>query len=490
MDLRVNTPNAHRAWPPVVLGAVLALNEGLVLAGHARLTALYQDSVVGIALLGVAATWGRVPALAACAAAVAYRAATLPPLPPPPTLVPHPVALIATLAATYVGAILVVDHHVRRTREQQARLEEAQALAGVGSWEWDFARDRITLTREAHRLFALPEGEPVTLAAAFARIHPEDLPPVRAAVEAARATGRPFAVTYRVVEPDGTRDFDATGRVTLGAGGRPVRMAGTIQDVTARLEAERTIRLSHERLVALDRMKDDFVSAVSHELRTPLTAVKGYLEFLADEIGGPLSAAQHGYVGHARAGAARLERLVDDLLDFALLEAGEFRLQTTVVDVGAVARRVLGMLGAQAAERRIRVDLEEAGTRLATADEARLEQVLINLVGNALKFTPEEGRIAVRIATVDQGVRVEVTDTGPGLPPEAQERLFDKFYRLRRTGDVVSGTGLGLAIAKRLVEAHGGVIGVISAPGAGSTFWFTLPRAVVAEPEPVPASAA
>ena len=482
MTNHVMAPAILSTWPLVALAAMVALNELLALAGLGRVPAVYSDTVFGLALVAVTATLGRRTALVTCTLIVAYVAAVAQPF----TLVSgaaNPVlAHFLTISTAYYVVVLLVAHYLQRFEAQHALMEEAQALARVGNWEWDLVRKRVAASKEAYRLFGLPEGSPFTLQAVYTRMHPDDQPRVAEVIESAIAGGRDFDVSYRVVTAEGTRDIDATARLTLDASGRLVRMTGTIQDVTAHMEAERAISLSHERLVALDQMKDDFISSVSHELRTPLTSVKGYLEFLADEIGGPLSPAHHEYVAFARTGAARLERLVDDLLDFALLEAGEFRLERAPIDVVAAASRVHGMLGALAFEREVTLTLEAApDAPLALADEARVEQILINLVGNAVKFTPGGGRVTVRISALDATLRIDVADTGPGLPPEAQARLFEKFYRLRRPGDVITGTGLGLAIAKHLVEAHGGTIGVISAPGLGSTFWFTLPQ-------PAPAS--
>ncbi len=472
------TPRFVRSvWSLVLLAALIAVNEGLALAGYPRIPSLYADTALGLALVGVLGTLGRNVALAACSLVVLYMAAVLLPAEAArngTSWISH----LATVGAAFYGVIFMIDHFLRRLERQQTSLEQAQALARVGSWDWDIARQRLKMSREARRLFGMRDDVPVSAESTWALVHPDDLPRLAAASEAAEREGRDFVVTYRVVTEGCTREVESRGQVIRGSDGRPLRIAGTVQDVTERMDAERAIRTSHERLVALDRLKDDFVSSVSHELRTPLTSVKGYLEFLADELGGPLSPSQHGYVANARAGAARLERLVDDLLDFALLEAGEFRLEAAPTDVAAVARRVLGILGAQASERNVSLTLEgDELSRLPVVDEARVEQVLINLVGNALKFTPVGGHVVVRITLAHSAsaLRIEVADNGPGLPPEAQARLFEKFYRLHRAGDVVTGTGLGLAIAKHLVEAHGGAIGVDSVLGAGSTFWFLLP---------------
>jgi predicted ATPase/signal transduction histidine kinase len=257
-----------------------------------------------------------------------------------------------------------------------------------------------------------------------------------------------------------------------------------IKDLYAReLEArvdERTAELTHanERLRELDRLKTHFLNAVSHELRTPLTSIVGYAEFLKDELGGPVTPLQQEFVQHIRHSAKRLQGLVDDMLDFAQLEAGTFRLDPRW---GYLAESVAGAFESmrpQAAEKGLTLESELPAMDLeGTFDAVRLEQVVLNLVGNAIKFTPQGGTVRLRMTLEGDTVKVAVTDTGIGVPAELHPLLFDKFYQVdpsstRKAG----GTGLGLAISRGLVEAMGGAIGVESTPGEGSTFWFTFPR--------------
>jgi signal transduction histidine kinase len=245
----------------------------------------------------------------------------------------------------------------------------------------------------------------------------------------------------------------------------------------------RELAEANAHLRELDQLKSDFVNAVTHELRTPLTSIRGYAEFLEDEIGGPLTPDQGAFVAQIHEGSWRLQRLVDDLLDFARLEAGTFMLSPEDADLSAKAREVLASLRPQAAAKRIRLELEAPASLAIRMDAGRIAQVLINLVGNALKFTPPEAKVTVRITDGPEGVKVEICDTGEGIAPEHQARLFEKFYQVdpgltRENG----GAGLGLSISKALVEAHGGVLGLTSAVGRGSTFWFTLPRQNVKGP--------
>jgi PAS domain S-box-containing protein len=255
--------------------------------------------------------------------------------------------------------------------------------------------------------------------------------------------------------------------------------------VAKRLEAElerkragevavqRTVEL--ERAKELDQLKSGFVNAVSHELRTPLTSILGYAEFLEDHVGGSLSGTQEEFVRQIQDSAGRLSRLVDDLLDFARIDSGTFQLKRETLDLAPKIREIVGSFLPQstAAHQVLSLELPEEPLMMHV-DANRIGQVLANLLSNALKFTPPEGHITVRALPTAEGVRMEVEDSGEGIPPEALPRLFQRFSQLE-SGMRKGGTGLGLSISKSLVEAHGGTIGVSQALPHGALFWFTLP---------------
>jgi PAS domain S-box-containing protein len=260
--------------------------------------------------------------------------------------------------------------------------------------------------------------------------------------------------------------------------GRVVGIVGTARDVTVQRALEARIKAQNERLTELDRLKSTFVNAVSHELRTPLTSIRGYVEFLEDHIGGPLTPTQDEFVHQIAVGTRRLARLVDDLLDFARLEAGSFRLARETVDARELVDDVLNSLQPQATATQVALTVSLPGEAVPLcADPQRIEQVLTNLIHNALKFTPTGGRVAVSLRVEQDQALMEVTDTGVGIAPEHQATIFDKFFQVSpESPSGLGGSGLGLYIARSLVEAHGGRIGLESAPGRGARFWFTLPR--------------
>ncbi|MDD5209961.1 MAG: ATP-binding protein [Elusimicrobiales bacterium] len=226
----------------------------------------------------------------------------------------------------------------------------------------------------------------------------------------------------------------------------------------------------------LEAMRRDFVANVSHELKTPLTAIRGCAETLLD---GALEDKEHG-PGFARSiceQAVRLDKLVDDLLKISYAESGQASLEKAPVELKALAEDISGGMSAILGKKKLSLaNLIPAGLSVS-ADRDKLSQVLINLLDNAAKYDREGGRIEISAAPQEAFVKVSVRDTGPGIPAEHLPRIFERFYRVDKARSrELGGTGLGLSIVKHLVELHGGAVGVESAEGRGSAFWFTLPR--------------
>ena len=257
-----------------------------------------------------------------------------------------------------------------------------------------------------------------------------------------------------------------------------VAVVAAITDITVRKQAEGALRRAKEEAERLSRFKDQFLSTMSHELRTPLNAVLGFSELLTDARYGPLTERQRRYLDHIHTAGQHLLRLINDILDLSKIEAGRIELAIEEVPVATACAEVLDALRPLAEKKSQNLCLDAPAGLLARADATRTKQVLMNLVGNAIKFTPEGGNIQVAARSAAGGeVRIDVRDTGPGIPPEEQQRIFDAFYRLRNPGQAIEGTGLGLAITQRLVELQGGRLGLESEPGRGSCFYFHLPAA-------------
>jgi signal transduction histidine kinase len=236
---------------------------------------------------------------------------------------------------------------------------------------------------------------------------------------------------------------------------------------------------ANSRLTELDRMKDVFLSMVTHELRTPLTVMSGLAETLEAGVYGPLTATQSDRMRQIIEQGERLRQLVNDLLDLSKMEAGMMRLRREPLDPRAMAEAVIQQLASVAESAGVElINQVRHGLPEVVCDGQRVEQVLANLVGNALKFTPRGGTITLGARGEGGEVVFEVADTGCGIADAERERIFDKFVQLHPDkDDRTKGTGLGLAIVKHLVELHGGRVGVESEVGRGSRFYFSLPTA-------------
>lgn len=288
--------------------------------------------------------------------------------------------------------------------------------------------------------------------------------------------GRPMVFERAVPIAGGERVFQSHKVPLYGPGGEIQGILLISRDATERIERERLQQAQIDQLQQLDRLKDNFLSAASHELRTPLSSIVGYAEFLEDELEGPLTPFQRDYIHNIQASAEQLQRLVSDMLDFALLEAGTFAFTFKVFDLLEIVRQAVNRMLPLAIKGGIVLEAELPGEPCSLSmDPDRVSQVIQNLLANAIKFTPREGRIAIRARRLEGKVEVRVVDTGIGIEPTHMSRIFQRFYQADTgTTRQRGGAGLGLSIAKALVEAHGGEIGAHSVPGEGSTFWFTL----------------
>ena len=269
----------------------------------------------------------------------------------------------------------------------------------------------------------------------------------------------------------------------------PVRIGSDDDPIAARIFVVRDVTVERR----MERVKDEFVALASHELRTPLTSILGYLEALRDGAVGEVAPQQARFLDVIERNGERLRRLVDDLLDVARADAGRLGLAMDEVDLAAVVGDCVQAARPAAAEKGIELRSHGDDALPVLGDQTRLAQVLDNLVSNALKFTPVGGTVAIRAWARGDEVLCEVSDSGPGIPPSEQERLFERFYRgSQATDDAVQGTGLGLAITKMIVEAHGGRIDLDSEEGRGTRARFAIPAASTAPSSGagVPASAA
>ncbi|MBO9540372.1 PAS domain S-box protein [bacterium] len=364
-----------------------------------------------------------------------------------------------------------IEEALRRANEQFAIILEGVA---DGIFAIDASGDLIYANEAALRFYNFPHGKAnlaewrahlahhVTYSEIDGRPIPfERLPSLRALageVVPEHVMNYDFRETgeRRVAMVKATPAFDEHGRVRFGI--------AIVHDLTERMR--------------LERLKGDFLNAVTHELRTPLTSIKAYAEFLEDELLGPLSPEQHAFLAQLQRGAQQLELLVDDLLDYARIEAGEFAVRRQPCDASAILRQVGEAFDPIASARELSLTVSAPPSPLEVlADPNRLVQILNNLLSNALKFTPPGGSVTLSLSQSDTETTFVVADTGIGILAEHLPHLFEKFFQAESSlTRSYKGTGLGLPITKALVEAHQGTISVASTPGEGATFTVHLPH--------------
>lgn len=324
----------------------------------------------------------------------------------------------------------------------------------------------------------------------YGLFHPDGAPVVEEELPYVQAlAGHPVHDVDLVVRNAGVPQgrvlsFSATALPSSGGeGARPVVVH--FRDITERHIAEQSMatalaseQQAVERLRELEKVKSDFVATVSHELRTPLTSIMGYLELLAEGAVGDLNGAQVGLVDRLDRNSRRLLLLVEDLLTLSEIESSRLTINAVPTDprtvVSAAHDAIAGLLATRSLD--VAVDVPDEPV-LHEVDPVELERMLVNLLTNAVKFTPDGGRIGTRLEADDRETTLVVTDTGMGIPESEQDRLFTRFFRSSTaTEQAVQGTGLGLTIVQAIVAVHGGAIEVESRAGHGTTFIVRLPR--------------
>ena len=384
-----------------------------------------------------------------------------------------------------ITAVLGTVCDVTEMRRQTLEAEQAKARFKMLA---DNANDLVLqCDLEGRVMYASPSVERLTGFGADALrgrswwglMLPEDGAWVRQAILAqsdARMERRTEPLEYRFRRADGqVAWFEGRPSLVFDPGsGEPVGFTTIVRDVTARRTAEEESRQARREAEAAAAVKAQFLANMSHELRTPLTSILGFMNLAAEQP--EISELTSAYLARSRDAGHALLCTVNDVLDFSKLEAGQVRFEPQPIALEAFGRSTLDLFGPQAGAKDLSLTFDMVGPGRVMADPDRLRQVLLNLVGNAIKFT-ETGGVTLKLRYDDQARRLEasVTDTGLGIAPDKVDTLFKRFSQIDGSLTRAGGTGLGLAICKGLVEAQGGTIGVESALGQGSRFWFSLP---------------
>ena len=372
--------------------------------------------------------------------------------------------------------------HERAREQAEERLRLALDASAMGIYRFDFATQALEWSYGCARLAGLPDSEElISLQRSMSLVHPEDLSRMLAAIERSERDGDDIDLELRVILQDGTiRWLHDRARLMRDESGK-ANLTGVVTDITKRREAEaaRDALFERERAARSDaekamQLRDEVLAVVAHDLRNPLYAilmsVKAALEL-------PLSPEdQARQLTLIQNSARAIDALIRDLLDATQIDMGRLAMSASPTSVEMLVDESVTSVAQLALERGLRLETDvPPGLPPVVADRRRIVQVLGNLLGNALKFTPRPGRIVVRARHDGAFVEIAIVDTGRGIAPEHLSRVFERYWQADRTARV--GVGLGLAIVRGIVQAHGGSITVDSRLDQGSTFRFTLPAA-------------
>ncbi|MCE5181244.1 MAG: PAS domain S-box protein [Betaproteobacteria bacterium] len=390
----------------------------------------------------------------------------------------------------------------RKLAEEQLRrsersLAEAQRIAHLGNWDLDLVKNVLTWSDEIYRIFEIdPEKFGASYEAFLNAIHPDDRELVNRAYSESVKNRTPYDIEHRLQMTDGRVKYvNEKCETHYDKDGKPLRSFGVVHDITERKATEEELRIYKDHLEevvqqrttdlvlaynaaeAANRAKSVFLSSMSHELRTPLNAILGFSYMMRKDP--LLSQEQRENLDIINRSGEHLLTLINDVLEMAKIEAGRVQLESAPFDLGGLVRDVTDMMHVRAQEKGLQLLIDQSSEfpRYIKGDEARLRQVLINLVGNAVKFTPQGGvtlRFGIKPHAMPQRLLIEVEDSGIGIKPEDQQKIFEPFVQLGQTA-TQKGTGLGLTLTRQFVQLMGGTVSVESIPGAGSTFRVELP---------------
>lgn len=360
-------------------------------------------------------------------------------------------------------------------RESRERLNLALDASDLGTWDWRLDEGTVHWDDVCHRLYGLKPGEfSGSLDDWLAMVHPEDRDFVRRVIDAAMEDGQGYRAQYRVIQPDGKeRTLGSRGRVYRDVDGNQHRMIGVSADITEQKLAEEALIEARNVADAANEAKSRFLSSMSHELRTPLNGVLGYAQILRRDQAVDV---EHQDALNAIESCGRhLLGLINDVLDLSRIESGGLQLNVESTHLPKLLDEVFAIVMPRADGKGLSLECLPADDipRHIKVDAGKLRQILVNLLGNAVKFT-EEGFVRLIVRLHGERLYLEVSDSGPGIEEDEQAEIFTPFHQAT-AGLRQGGSGLGLSISRSLVQALGGELSLDSRLGEGSRFWFDIP---------------
>lgn len=392
----------------------------------------------------------------------------------------HPVTLVSAvhMAMRARRRQYQVYELLAKVNESQDRYALAVKGSNVGVWEWDLEKDALYLSPEWKALFGGTDV-PLNFRHCLRRFHPGDRARVFDFMRNAGRGGpdekeKNYELEYRLRDNCGAyRHILSRGTVFFGSGARARRVTGSHIDITDRKRSEEKLIRLTDQLNASNHELETFAYAASHDLQEPLRIISIYLDLFVDSSGGQLGKESLYYLEHARESSLRLQKFIQDLLQYARVGSKAGKQEKVALE--RAAKAALSNLKLAVMESGAEVTLERLPVVLA--DLGAMSQLFQNLIGNALKYKADRPlKIHISCEKADRSWRIGIRDNGIGIAPEHREKVFDIFQRLQ-TEKESKGTGLGLALCRKIVEKHGGRIWVDSTPGEGSSFYFTLPEA-------------
>ncbi|MBE7636646.1 PAS domain-containing protein [Sneathiella sp. P13V-1] len=361
------------------------------------------------------------------------------------------------------------------------RLEEAQSVAHLGSWSKELSSNKLEWSDEVSRIMGYELGTiPHEYSYYTDRIHPDDIDEMFDIVRSALKEQDGYQVEYRMVHPDGkVVHVRELGKVVKNSAGEPVALHGTMQDITAEQEVEQELLEAKKKAEEGTKAKSMFLANMSHELRTPLNAIIGFAEVISKEIFGSINNEKYKeYSENILSSGQHLLSLINDILDYSRLEAGKFELDEVEAEMREILSWTELLLRPRAQEKHIALNVDLDTDLIFSGDERKIKQVLINLVNNAVKFTPPNGVVDVFVEDSDfDHVRIVVQDNGYGISDEDLKQIMRPFVRtVNSMTRSIEGTGLGLPLSKSIVELHGGKLEMQSKQGIGTRVDVLMPR--------------